>query len=69
MKKLPNSIDLNSLPKAANWLAQDASGTWWAYEVEPLLFDKGWYENELGDRWLITKDNPPKDFKQQLIKL
>jgi len=33
-------------PSWVNWLAQD--GAWWAYEVEPLQFHKGWYENEIG---------------------
>ena len=67
--EFPKSINHQLIPTKANWLAQDASGTWWAYEVEPLQFDKGWYENELGERWLIIKSSPPKDFKQQLIKL
>ena len=35
-------------PNWVNWIAQDADGTWWGYEIEPLQHDKGWYENEVG---------------------
>ena len=38
----------SELPVWVHWLAQDADGTWWGYEVEPLQRDHGWYENELG---------------------
>ena len=31
-----------------HWLAQDADGAWWGFEVEPLMHDSGWYENEVG---------------------
>lgn len=41
----PNCDDL---PAWAQWLAQDADGTWWAYEAEPNEADHGWYENEVG---------------------
>lgn len=26
----------------------DADGRWWAYEHEPNLAEKSWYENEVG---------------------
>jgi hypothetical protein len=38
----------SGLPAWVQWLAQDADGTWWGYEVEPLQRDHGWYENEVG---------------------
>lgn len=38
------------IPEWVRWIAQDASGVWWGYSVEPLRYDKGWYENEVGDR-------------------
>ncbi len=46
--------DVLDLPDWANWLAQDAEGAWWVYEVEPLEYHKGWYENELGRRLKIA---------------
>lgn len=39
----------SEIPEWVRWVAQDASGVWWGYSVEPLRFDKGWYENEVGD--------------------
>ena len=45
------SIDISKtdIPGWVMWIAQDATGLWWGYSVEPLRFDKGWYENEVGD--------------------
>jgi hypothetical protein len=36
------------IPEWVYWIAQDESGVWWGYSVEPLRNDHGWYENELG---------------------
>lgn len=46
--KLP--VGAVDLPDWGNWLAQDADGAWWVYEIEPLEYHQGWYENELGRR-------------------
>ena len=43
-KKLPFKI-----PHWVLWIAQDSTGIWWGYSVEPLRNDNGWYENEVGD--------------------
>lgn len=43
------NIEEVEVPEWVRWIAQDASGVWWGYSVEPLRFDKGWYENEVGD--------------------
>ena len=40
---------LCTIPGWVNWIAQDESGVWWGYSVEPLRNDRGWYENEVGD--------------------
>ena len=36
-------------PSWVCWIAQDSSGAWWGYSVEPLRNDTGWYENEVGN--------------------
>ena len=41
-------IDLDSLPDWVCWIAQDRSGAWWGYQVEPNQAHDGWYENEVG---------------------
>lgn len=48
------TFDGQTLPAWVNWLAQDADGTWWGFEVEPNQSHHGWYENELG-RYLKLK--------------
>jgi len=40
--------DSTEIPAWARWMAQDADGGWWAYEHEPNLGDRSWYENEVG---------------------
>ena len=52
--------DCSQLPDWVRWIAQDADGTWWAYEHEPNMSDTGWYENEVGDsvRLQIGEPNP-----------
>ena len=44
----PDFLNVADLPAWVQWLAQDADGTWWAYEAEPNEADHGWYENEVG---------------------
>ena len=34
--------DWNDAPEWANYVAQDADGTWWWYEKEPSLGEWGW---------------------------
>jgi len=50
----------NTMPDWITWVAQDADGTLWGYEVEPLQHDNGWYENEVGRyiRLSKTEANP-----------
>jgi len=40
--------EFNEFPDWVCWLAQDANGIWWGYEVEPNMSHNGWYENEVG---------------------
>ena len=42
------SVSAMPLPGWVRWIAQDSSGVWWGYSVEPLRNDNGWYENEAG---------------------
>ena len=60
--------DSESLPDWVYWLAQDEDGTWWGYEVEPLQYHKGWYENELGRRLRLGGGAPNPDWAFTLEK-
>lgn len=62
-------LDTNNLPEWVCWLAQDADGQWWGYEVEPLESSNGWYENEVGRLLRLKKDPPNAAWRQALIKV
>jgi len=67
----PNHIchHFNTLPAWAEWIAQDADGTWWAYQAEPNQRDHGWYENEVGDCIKITQTATNPDWEQAIYKI
>ena len=66
-------LDKAYFPSWARWVAQDQNGVWWAYEVEPLQFHKGWYENEVGRNFRLANDFKPVvsqgDWKNSLIRV
>jgi hypothetical protein len=57
------------LPDWMHWLAQDADGTWWGFEVEPNQSHQGWYENELGRYQKLCRDIPNPDWSDTLTPL
>jgi hypothetical protein len=59
----------NPPPDWAHWLAQDADGAVWAFEVEPLQSHNGWYENELGRNRKLADGAPNSDWRQALFRL
>jgi hypothetical protein len=62
-------IDSAILPSWARWVAQDADGTWWAFEHEPNEGSTSWYENEVGDSARLRKDLPNNDWRRTLMKV
>lgn len=52
----------NEMPEWISWIAQDADGTWWGYEVEPNLSHQSWYENEVGKSVRLGKEPPNLDW-------
>lgn len=59
----------STLPDWAEWLAQDADGTWWAYEASPNRHGSGWYENELGRCTRLYQDKPNPDWVHSLRRI
>lgn len=57
------------LPDWVCWIAQDKTGAWWGYQVEPLQYHQGWYENEVGQIIDLGKDKPNPDWKNSLKKV
>jgi len=60
------SLQPGKIPEWVNWIAQDADGAWWGYSVEPLQHDRGWYENEVGDRLKLDHTEPNPDWRDSL---
>ena len=56
------------IPDWVNWVAQDGSGVWWGYSVEPLRNDNGWYENEVG-RYVRLGVNNADDWQRSLTRV
>ena len=61
--------DFNQLPDWVRWIAQDADGTWWAYEHEPNMSDTGWYENEVGDSVRLQTGTPNPCWRETIHKI
>jgi len=56
------------IPDWVRWVAQDSSGVWWGYSVEPLRNENGWYENEVGN-YVRLGMNEADDWQQSLKKI
>ncbi len=56
------------IPGWANWIAQDESGAWWGYSVEPFRNDHGWYENELG-KYLRLGETEATNWTESLTRV
>ena len=61
--------DFDDLPDWVQWVAQDADGCWWGYEVEPNQSHSGWYENEVGDSVMLGKGKSNPDWSESLSKI
>ena len=61
--------DCSQLPAWVRWIAQDADGTWWAYEHEPNQGDRGWYENEVGRNIRLMKAPGNPRWRKEIYKL
>lgn len=58
-----------NIPEWVKWIAQDADGAWWGYECEPLQYDSGWYENEVGRIIQITSTSANPNWQSTARKV
>lgn len=65
----PPELARVALPGWAEFLAQDADGTWWAYEAHPNQQHHGWYENEVGRIRRLIQGPPNENWERALIRL
>lgn len=56
-------------PDWVNWIAQDADGVIWGYEVEPLQHHQGWYENEIGRSIKLIEQTCNSNWRETLRQL
>ena len=61
--------EASASPDWVSWIAQDADGAWWGFEVEPLEHEWGWYENEVGRRVELSRDEPNAQWRQTLRRI
>ena len=57
------------IPDWVCWLAQDADGAWWGYQVEPNQSHQSWYENEVGKSVSLGKRAQNLDWISTLKRL
>ena len=62
-------MQFNELPDWVCWLAQDADGTWWGYQVEPNQSFQSWYENEVGMSVCLQKEIPNPEWLETLERI
>lgn len=65
--KLPFKIE--ELPEWANWVAQDACGTWYCYEKEPTAYDASFDMPKVGDYEFIVTGQPNASWKDTLQRI
>lgn len=61
--------DQFTIPAWVNWIAQDADGAVWGYEVEPLQHHQGWYENEVGRSIKLGAQANNKNWTESLTRI
>ena len=61
--------DCNEIPDWVCWIAQDADGAWWGYQVEPNQSHKSWYENEVGKSARLAITSPNVDWVATLKRI
>jgi len=61
--------DFNQIPDWVCWIAQDADGSWWGYQVEPNLSHLSWYENEVGNSICLGKRVLKQDWVSTLKRI
>ncbi len=62
-------LDNLIIPNWVNWVAQDADGAVWGYEVEPLQQHHGWYENEVGCSTKLADQAENNNWQQSIHKI
>jgi len=65
--KLPFKIE--ELPEWANWVAQDACGTWYCYEQKPIAYDSAFDTPRVGEYEFIVTGQPNANWQDTLQRI
>lgn len=55
-------------PERANWIAQDADGSWWYFEHEPSAIG-GYWSGAVGKVRFVHKDAPNPNWRSTLARV
>lgn len=66
MSKIDTELKLASWVR---WIAQDADGRWWGFEIEPNQSYCGWYENEIGRYIQLAQEKPDIQWRTTLRRI
>jgi len=59
----------NEFPEWVCWVAQDADGSWWGFQVEPNQSHQSWYENEVGLSICLDKESVNPNWVESLKQI
>jgi len=60
---------LSEIPEWVCWLAQDADGSRWGFQVEPNQSHQSWYENEVGLSIFLRKEEVSSNWEGSLKQI
>lgn len=56
-------------PEWANWIAQDANGSWWYFEHEPSAVGSCYWDGGFGKLGFVRKDAPSPNWRTTLARV
>jgi len=58
-----------TVSRKLNWIAQNANGIWWGFEIEPVLGGEDWENQQNGMKILLKEEAGNSNWKETLQKL
>lgn len=58
-----------TVSRKLNWIAQNEDGVWWGFEVEPVVGETDWENQNNGMKILLKEEASNKNWKDTLQKL
>jgi len=58
-----------TVSRKLNWIAQNEDGVWWGFEIEPVIGESVWENQNNGMKILLKEETSNKNWKDTLQKL